>query len=434
LLRVCALVDLFLPHIAVAFGYATSLLDPIAVSFSLDKLPELDFGVSLQMLETLRMSINFNFDRFRDFSISGIPMDPLSFEIFDVKNFLPELQFSLDLSPSVSFAAPNFKASDLYDALFPTNIPTLKSFVCFIKKDILAKISAALDGLFAANVDVPTTGLSLPDGELPSLGVDGINIGVYTEFNNELFPPMIDIDAVQEFVFDISVEVEDGSLVIAVSFELHAAGVNPAQTLSDISSSLSGLLQNSGDQFTSITSSFGSALDSAADLFTSIAEDDRITLLLNANLKAEVRLVLNFEAIQFSTTISEMDMAFLARISDTFDISLGDFNVHVTPSVQLRLQAENTALPFDVVENPSALSQFQFSGDFEGIITVGMDGVPAEISLRAYSPYLTNAESLAFEVRLDINLVPIQASECILISNSYICFIPVTYFLSRIPS
>jgi hypothetical protein len=168
------------------------------VSFSLDKLPELDFGaVSLKMLETLRRSINFNFDRFRDFSISGIPMDPLSFEIFDVKNFLPELQFSLDLCPSVNFAAPNFRASDLYDALFPTNIPTIKSFASFIKKDILAKLSASLDGLFAANVDVPTTGLSLPHGELPSLGVDGINIGVYTEFNNELFPPLIDIDAVQ---------------------------------------------------------------------------------------------------------------------------------------------------------------------------------------------------------------------------------------------
>jgi hypothetical protein len=211
--------------------------------------------------------------------------------------------------------------------------------------------------------------------------------------------------------------VEDGTLVIAVSFELHAIGVNPAQTLSDISTSLSDLLSDSGDQFTAITSSFGSAFDSAADLFTSIAEDDRITLLLNADLALEVRLALNFEAIQFSTTVSEMNMAFLARITDTFDIALGGFNIHVTPSVQLRLQAENTALPFDVVENPSALTQFQFSGDFEGVVTVGMDGVPAEISFRAYSPYLTNAEHLSFDVRLDINLLPIQTSECGFTSN-----------------
>ena len=45
-------------------------------------------------------------------------------------------------------------------------------------------------------------------------------------------------------------------------------------------------------------------------------------------------------------------------------------------------------------------------------MVVGMDGVPAEISMRAYSPYLTQIDSLEFEVRLDINLVPIRASKC----------------------
>jgi hypothetical protein len=195
------LVELFLPHIAVAFGFAPSFSDLKALSFSLDMLFVPDFGadLSIKLLDSLRTNINLNgvFDRFSGFSISGIPMDPITFEVFRIDNYLPEIQFSLDLSPSINFAALNFKVSDLYDALFPTNIPTIKSFASFIKKDILAKISASLDGLFAANVNVPTTGLSLPDGEFLSLGVDGINIGVYTEFNNELFPPMIDIDAVQ---------------------------------------------------------------------------------------------------------------------------------------------------------------------------------------------------------------------------------------------
>ena len=90
-------------------------------------------------------------------------------------------------------------------------------------------------------------------------------------------------------MFDISVEVEDRTLVIDVTFELHAAGVNPLQTLGDISSSLSGLLSESGDQFGSIASTFGSTFDSAAELFNDIASDDRITLLLNADLATKVR-------------------------------------------------------------------------------------------------------------------------------------------------
>jgi len=215
-------------------------------------------------------------------------------------------------------------------------------------------------------------------------------------------------------VFDLFVDVVDGTLVIAAVFQLNAEGINPAQTLSDISTALSGLLADSGDQFQNIASSFGDAFDSTAELFAGIAEDDRITLLLNANLSAEARLELSFEAIAFSTLIKELNMAFLARISDTFDVSIGGFgDLHITPSVQLRLQAENTVTPFDVVQNPSALREFWFAGDFEGIINVAMDGVPAEISLRAYSPYLTNIDHLDFEVTLDIDLVPIQDSECV---------------------
>ena len=209
-------------------------------------------------------------------------------------------------------------------------------------------------------------------------------------------------------------DVVDGTLLIAARFTLNAVGVNPFNTLSDISTSLSGLLAESGDQFESIASEFGSAFDSAAELFTSIAEDERITLSLNANLDAEVRLELSFEAISFSTKINQLDMALLARISDTFDVPIGDFgDLHINPSVQLRLQINNTATPFDVVKNPSALKEFWYMGDFEGIVNIAMDNVPAEISLRAYSLYLTKVDSLEFEVTLDIDLLPIQESECI---------------------
>ena len=218
--------------------------------------------------------------------------------------------------------------------------------------------------------------------------------------------------SLQEFVFDLFVDVVDGSLVIIATFQLNAKGVNPAQTLSDISTSLSGLLSDSGDQFQNMANSFGSAFDSAAELFAGIAQDDRITLLLDANLAVEVKLELSFDEIAFSTTVNELSMSFLASITDTFDITIGDFGaLAVTPSVQLSLQAENTATPFDITNNPSALAEFTFAGDFEGVINVVMDNVPAAISLQAYSPYLTNMDNLDFEVTLDIDLRPIEASE-----------------------
>ena len=169
-------------------------------------------------------------------------------------------------------------------------------------------------------------------------------------------------------MFDLSVEVENGSIVVAVTFALNAQDVNPAQTLSDVSSSLSSLLAGSSGAFESITSSFGETFDAAAQLFTEIAEDDRITLLLNAKLDVSAKLALSFESRSFSAVINEASMALLAKLSDTFDISIGNFgDLHITPSVQLRLQVENTATPFDVIDHPSYLKQVFFQGDFEGI-------------------------------------------------------------------
>ena len=168
------------------------IIDP----FSLDMLvkPNIDFSIIFKLLDDLRRKINF--DGFSDF-LNGIPFNPITFEEFDIDKYLPDIQYALDLTPSINFAVPNFKPSDLYDALFPSNLPTLKSFASWIKKHILEKIRGAIGGLFDAKIDIPTIGLSLPDGKLPSLSMDGVNMGVYTRFNNELFPPMIDVDAVQ---------------------------------------------------------------------------------------------------------------------------------------------------------------------------------------------------------------------------------------------
>ena len=200
-------VELFLPHIAVAFGFAQAFSDNEALSFSLGKLygsSFFEFDLSIQMLKSLQSKLDLKglFNRFAGFSVSGIPLDPVTFEVFDINNYLPEIQFSLDLAPSINFAAPNFRASDLFDAVFPKSFPTVKSFGSFIKKAILSKIRQALSGLFDTKVNIPTIGLSVDD---VSFGFDGFSLGNYTEFNNELFPPMIDVDAVQVSVYNFIV-------------------------------------------------------------------------------------------------------------------------------------------------------------------------------------------------------------------------------------
>jgi hypothetical protein len=215
----------------------------------------------------------------------------------------------------------------------------------------------------------------------------------------------------QEFTFDIKVEVNGGALVIIASFTLQAIGVNPAQTLADISTSLSTTLSNSSGDFESIASSFGSAFDSAAELFAEIAQSDKIHLSLNANINVDARLELSFDSFQLSTSVNKLDASFTGSISDEFVLSIGNVSINVTPFVQLYLEVKNTAVPFDVVQNPSALSELSFGGNFIGLVVVRIPELPFAISLRALSQDITNTSSLEFELRLDIDLVPIKDSE-----------------------
>ena len=214
---------------------------------------------------------------------------------------------------------------------------------------------------------------------------------------------------------------------------MNIEGVNPAKTLSDISSSLSDILAESGDTFESIASSFGGTFDAAAELFNKVAEDDRITLLLNAKLDVSANLALSFESRSVSVTINEASMSLLAQMRDAYNITLGSFgDLHITPSVQLRLQVENTATPFDVIDHPSYLKQVFFQGDFEGNINIAMDYVPAEVALRAYLPDLTTTAGLEFDVRLDINLLPIRESKFYMFYSVRCLQLATPFFSNRV--
>lgn len=187
--------ELFLPHIAVAYGYASSFSDPRALSFDMSQLFEPSFGADLsnRLLSVLQSKLT-SFDQFSSISSTGLPMTPDG-KIFLVQDFLPELQYAFDLSPDVKFSAEGFSAADLYDAIFPSgNVQSLKSFGSFIKKKVVSKISNALNGLFDVTTHVPSVGLTVDEVILDGTG---LSLGDYSNSSTQLFPPAIDVDSVQ---------------------------------------------------------------------------------------------------------------------------------------------------------------------------------------------------------------------------------------------
>lgn len=207
-------VERFLPHIAIAYGRAVSFSDPNAISFTMPDLfaPSFDISLTQTLLEVLKSKSfpDISFDRFNRESVSGQPMDSDS-EVFVVGDYLPHLQFALDLAPSVDFHAPNFKLADLYESLNDNpRFPTVKSMGIFVKKRIIEGIISALDGLFDVPLDIGTGGLSVGEA---SISGDGFYIGNYSASSTKLFPATVDIDKVQ-----VSVRSNSFGVMINVPF------------------------------------------------------------------------------------------------------------------------------------------------------------------------------------------------------------------------
>jgi hypothetical protein len=189
----------FLPALAVAYGIAPSFSDPRAQRFSLDDLftPNFGPGLSRKLLDRLKGFSSANIsDLFGRFSatdsLTGLPMDPDTKEIFKVGSFLAELQVAFNLAPSLNFAAKGFDASSIQEALFPNPVPTLRSFASFIKREIMSKIRAVMD--FSVPVDVIAGGLTV---ETPTFSANGVDFGNFSVDSTQLFPPSINLDVVQ---------------------------------------------------------------------------------------------------------------------------------------------------------------------------------------------------------------------------------------------
>ena len=372
-------VELFRPHIAIAFGRASSFADSRASSFSMKDLftTSFDTPLSSSLLGKLKLKLP-EFGRFSSFDLqTSQPMDPITFEVFDVKNYLPEIQYSLDLTPSIEFAVPTFKAGDIYDALVPDSTLTIKSMGKFVKKKIISKITAKLDGLFSVKLDIPTEGLTI---DTPELGAN-ISLGSYSESSTQLFPPTLDVDKVEDFDFDFDIDLVDGKLVVDASFAMNVVGVNPLNALADVAGTLSNILEDQSSNIGDVAEQLGSSLDSAATFFQDLAGSDKITLQLNATIDLSVNIGLSLDSFAISSSLNELKSSIVATFEDDYSTEISGVNVAVAPSILLYLEAYNTAVidardagtTVDVFQTPSALTQFGFGGLFDARVTVGIN-------------------------------------------------------------
>ena len=78
---------------------------------------------------------------------------------------------------------------------------------------------------------------------------------MYTDGNNQLFPPVVDVDKLEGFMLDVNVDIVGSALVLSARFKLNVTDVNPANTLSDVANSLSTTLLQSSTDFNAFTSS-----------------------------------------------------------------------------------------------------------------------------------------------------------------------------------
>lgn len=412
-------VEDFLPHIAIAFGKKFSFKD--AQFFSMDELFVPDFSVNItkKVLSTLMEmpSPPGNFSRFSGTSgLSKMPMDSTTSEVFNVRNYLSEIQVAFDIVHSVEVAAPDYALADLREALFP-KVPSLKSFADTVKSRLFREMNEKLNGLFATTVDFQ----GFDQIELGGNTSSAVNIS-WPNKSTRLFTPHLSIDQVQGFSFDLDVDVSDsGPLGLTVQFTLDAVGVNPIQTLKDIASRLSNELLSLSNDFEGLTSSLQSNFSNSSTLLSNIANSDRIQLLLDANIDLTVSMSL--PSFHVDATLTAFDALLRAVIGKVFIVIVASiilvshsrflpphFLFFINPDIHLYLMASNTRIPIDLISNIGDAKSLDFAGTFNAKLNVGTEDFPLELYASASSEDITNASSLDFVIGLDMDLCPLNVT------------------------
>ena len=179
-------------------------------------------------------------------------------------------------------------------------------------------------------------------------------------------------------------------------FVLNIAGVDPIDTLSDVASSINETLQGFEGDVSGLIGPFGSGFGSVAEMLGKIANVEQLQLSLDAALDLSVSLNLSLAQPEIATELKTLYASFLAVFAepDGFDIDVASTSISVVPYLELFLEANNTETPFDVVSETSKLANFSFDGTFDALIAVGIDGVPAQVVLRASSEELVSDSAL----------------------------------------
>lgn len=155
----------------------------------MSKLFKPKFGESLsaKLLDAIKIKGIIDFDLFDATDpVTKVPMNSSTFEIFSVEDYLSEIQFALDLSPSVKLSSPNFNPSDIFDSLYPSSVPSVKGMVEFVKKQIVPKLIEKLTGLFDVEISASSGGMSV---DTPTVGNSGLSLGDFSNSSTQLFPP-----------------------------------------------------------------------------------------------------------------------------------------------------------------------------------------------------------------------------------------------------
>ena len=97
--------------------------------------------------------------------------------------------------------------------------------------------------------------------------------------------------------------------------------------------------------------------------------------------------------------------------ADNFMLPLGEFELAVSPLIEVSLEANNTAVPIDLIRSTnltSDLTAFDFGGTVNTQVGVGIDDLPVRMYFSASSDDITDLTSLDYTVGVDIDLDPIK--------------------------
>jgi hypothetical protein len=129
----------------------------------------------------------------------------------------------------------------------------------------------------------------------------------------------------------------------------------------------------------------------------------------------KVGIDLSLDSFEPTSALSKLETSFRAAVTDTFDLTIGSYKIHVSPKVELFLQAKNHFLEAnnDTIDifnlTGGELTTFDFEGSLESIVLASVDELPAQVFVKTSTKDITSLTSLDFELGVDLILEPIKA-------------------------